>query len=245
MPDLNMNLIDIHSHILPGIDDGAEDMNITVEMLHMAYANGTRQIVLTPHHKPERRCVKPEGIRKRTQMLQKYLKSEQIPIKLYAGQEHYYHQELPDKLDAGEALTLGDTRYTLVEFNPLETYEYIRQAVFELQTHGYKPVLAHVERIKALSTGIEKIEALKSMGALVQVNAESVVGKNGLATKWYVKKLIKKNIIDFIASDAHDTTTRVPDLKTVYQYLEKKYGTRYAQTVLRENQQKLLQDLPL
>lgn len=111
-------LIDIHSHILPLVDDGAESVEMALLMLKKAAEEGIEKIILTPHQKPDRRCVTPEGILRRMEELQELAGKEKIPVRLYPGNEIFYRHGLAELLDKGKIRTMADSRYVLIEFCP-------------------------------------------------------------------------------------------------------------------------------
>ena len=115
-------LIDIHSHILPLVDDGAESVEMALLMLKKAAEEGIEKIILTPHQKPDRRCVTPEGILRRMEELRELAGKEKIPVQLYPGNEIFYRHGLAELLDKGKIRTMADSRYVLIEFLPGEDY---------------------------------------------------------------------------------------------------------------------------
>ena len=137
---------DIHCHVLPGVDDGAETMEMALDMLKIAAEEGIRKIILTPHQKADRKCVTPEGIASRMILLQEEADKKGIPVKLYPGNEIFYRHGLGELLELGKVRTLADSHYVLVEFLPGEDYRYIRDALNRIISFGYWPIVAHVER---------------------------------------------------------------------------------------------------
>ena len=173
-------LIDIHSHILPLVDDGAESVEMALLMLKKAAEEGIEKIILTPHQKPDRRCVTPEGILRRMEELRELAGKEKIPVQLYPGNEIFYRHGLAELLDKGKIRTMADSRYVLIEFLPGEDYTYIRDALSRVASFGYRPITAHVERYVNVMSRIDKAEELKEdTGCYFQVNAEWVKKKLG------------------------------------------------------------------
>lgn len=236
------NSIDIHSHILPGVDDGADCLETSLQMLRIAAQNQITHIILTPHNKPAHRNVSPHRMIERMKELQAKLGENGIDIMLHAGNELYYRDGLAQELDQGAAMTLAGSHYVLVEFSPNAEYDYIRNGIYSLQMHGYRPVLAHVERYRNVCAKLEKIEDLVEMGCLIQVNAGSIVGKFGFGTKKLTGKLLKKGLVHFVASDAHDTDRRSPKIADCAVQIASRYNAEYAQELLRDNPLRVLQD---
>ncbi|MCM1173546.1 MAG: hypothetical protein NC341_00695 [Blautia sp.] len=218
--------IDIHSHILPGLDDGAKDFEMSLRMLRQA-ADHTSGIILTPHYKPMRRNLPPERIRKVFRELEERKEAAGIPVKLYIGSEIYYSSEVIPALREGTALTMAGTSYVLTEFSPAEDYAYIRDAAYSLLSEGYSPILAHVERYRELMAKKARVGELYDMGCCIQINAASITGGSGWESRQDVKWLLKKGYVHFVASDSHDDRKRTPALGEAAAYTARKYGEAY------------------
>lgn len=236
-----MGYIDIHSHILPGVDDGSQDMEESLEMLRLAAENGIRKMILTPHNKAEHRNVSVKGIYSRLHTLQEAAYEQQIPITLYPGNEIFYRDGVAELLEEGELCTLAESRYVLVEFQPLEEFAYIRSAIYELTGCGFTPIIAHVERYHCMATNPDNVAYAIDRGALIQINASSVTGGMGFKGKQAVKKLLKLHMVHFVGTDAHDCERRAPLLAECAQYLAKKYGETYTAKLLHDNADLIIQ----
>lgn len=233
-------LIDVHNHSMPGVDDGSPDANTTFRMFQMAYQNGIRAIILTPHY---RSSMPDEITHNRYKAFRKALWiAEKVSpeLKLYLGAELFYDSGLLEKLKNGRAPTLNGTRYVLVEFPVYAEYSYINHAVRELWGAGYYPILAHIERYEALRKK-ERVEELIRLGAYIQVNADSVTGKAGLRTKWYLLQLIREDMVHLVGTDAHNMTKRPPQMEECAIYLQKKAGIKKKQQLCRKNARKVIE----
>lgn len=230
-----MNLTDIHCHIIPGVDDGSKDMETSRRMLDIAYSDGIRRIILTPHNKPGRHNCKKENIELVCNDLQAYCDEQGYEITLYCGNEIMFRHELPECIENAKAITMCESQYVLVEFSPMDDYKYIRDGLYEVLAGGYTPIIAHAERYLCLTRDISLIEELHEMGILIQINADSLMGEFGHSLKKFCKSLMKEHLVSFIASDAHDTKRRVPKLNNCAKYVEKKYGAQYANKVFETN----------
>ena len=230
-----MGYVDIHSHILPHMDDGAKDMDDTVEMLRIAYHEGITHIIVTPHYKSGRFPADSERLHQKLQKVQQVAEEQNIPITLYAGNEIFYHSELEEKFQTGELCTLNNSSYVLIEFSPFDNYRYIRNAMEDVMGMGYIPILAHVERYQCMCKDSNSVVELKAMGCEIQVNAGSIVGDNGWRVRHFVHKLLKTGLVDFIGTDAHNTTGRKPAMQKCAACLYKKYDKAYADALLFEN----------
>lgn len=233
--------IDIHSHILPGLDDGSENFEMSLRMLEMAAKEHIGEIILTPHYKPMRRNLPPEKIRQVFERLEEKKTAAGIPVKLYLGSEIYYSSEVISALREDKALTMAGTPYVLTEFSPREDHTYIRDAVYSLLSEGYYPVLAHVERYASLMDKKTRVDELFDMGCYIQVNAASVTGSNGRESKQDVKWLLKREYVHFVGSDCHDDKKRPPELTAAASYIAKKYGEAYCGRLFGGNARVLLE----
>lgn len=236
------NLIDMHSHILPGVDDGADSFEMSMRMLRCAADDGINGMILTPHNKPGHRLVPFSKMTCRAEKLREIVEKENIKIELYLGSELYYRSGLLEEMEDGLAGTMADSRYVLVEFNPLAEYDYIRNGIYSLMTGGYYPILAHVERYQNVCITKGGTDDLIEMGCYIQVNADSVMGKSGSKAKRFVKNLLKQRQVHFIATDAHDLGKRAPHLSDCADYIRKKYGEDYCRKLFCENPLYVIRD---
>lgn len=234
--------IDIHNHSMSGVDDGARTLEESLALLEMAYTDGIRGVILTPHAHYRRGSATPEEVRAGVQLLQEKVRARHSDLWLYPGNELYYDSEMPDKIEYGEVCRLADTNYVLVEFFAAETFLNMRKAFHEILCLGVLPVLAHVERYQCLYKKKEWIRELLEMGVYFQANAAGVLGENGNAEKKFLKQLLQKGYLHLIATDAHDTKERVPALDACASYVKKRYGERAAEAIFFENPYKLLQN---
>lgn len=240
--DLHDGFIDIHCHILPGIDDGARNLEQAKEMFETAYEEGIRTIIVTPHNYVSHKSASPDIIRGSIQELEAHLKEWEIPILLHAGNEVFYRSGVADLLDEKRVLTLADSRYVLVEFDTYVEYSYLRDGLNELARYGFFPVIAHAERYDCLFAKKERIRELKNSGIYFQVNASSFWEKWGSEYKKRAKTLLKEGVIDLIGTDAHSNRSRAPKIVQCAEYLVKKMGKERAEKILFQNPQNVLQD---
>lgn len=232
-------IIDIHSHALPALDDGAHDLDETKRMLDIYVSENIQGIIFTPHYE----AGMGEDIYKKTKESYKkvlnYIKSASLPLKVYLGNEIYYSDSIALSLKESYFNTLNNTKYILVEFPLYSDYDYIQRAVCNLIYMGYLPVIAHAERYAALGLP-DKIAELIDLGAYIQINASTILGKSGFSAKNYVKKLLKKHLVHFIATDAHGSAYRRPLITDTINYVTKKYGYEYCRVLTEENPLKVI-----
>ncbi|WP_022764220.1 CpsB/CapC family capsule biosynthesis tyrosine phosphatase [Butyrivibrio sp. XPD2006] len=227
--------IDIHCHIMPGVDDGSPDMATSLEMLRIADKNGITHLILTPHHKPMHHNVSPEHNVAYRKRLQEAATEAGIKAKLFSGNEIYYSDETMEELEAGKICSLAGSDYVLVEFHPTNPYKAIQNAANRVQAAGYIPIIAHVERYSDIVSHPNRVGDLIEMGCFIQVNASSVMGKYGFGISHFTKKLLKEKKVHFIASDAHDTGRRAPQLLDCRNYVERKFGEDYGKKLFFTN----------
>ncbi len=235
-------LIDIHAHILPGMDDGSDSLETSMRMLRCAAQDGISAIILTPHNKPGHRHTRLDMLADGMERLREMLSEEAVSMELYLGSELYYRSGILEELQNNTAGTMAGSRYVLVEFNPMEDYDYIRNGIYSLQTGGYYPILAHAERYLNVCAAKYGIEDLIEMGCYIQVNAGSIMGRSGSKAKRFTRKLLKQRQVHFVATDAHDLEERPPRLLECVEYIRKKYGGDYSRRMFQENPLYVIRD---
>ena len=233
-------LVEIHCHILPGVDDGAKSMEEALELLRMEAEQGVRQIILTPHYREGYFETPREQIREVYQKLCRMASRSRIPVECYLGCEFHKNADILQLLEKDSAYLMADTRYVLLEFSETDLFRTIRNYTVGLLNNGYRPILAHVERYRELDA--EKIRELTDLGAYIQINAESILGKSGWRSKRFCHRLLKEDLVHFIGSDAHSIRKRPPCLGACAGYMNKKYGTEKTMRILSENPRKMLKN---
>lgn len=231
---------DTHCHILPGVDDGAKNIAESLEMLKIAYEEGIRHVVLTPHFHVGHYETEAGKLQEKFEELSEAASSVLPGMNLYPGCEVCFHMDASKRLGSGQLLTLAGTSYTLVEFFPKSEARVIIRGLREIQMGGKWPILAHVERYEALVGNYEAIEEIISMGIQMQVNTSAIVGKDGLRIKRFAKKLLDYEMVRFIGTDAHGAKHRRPQMKECADYITKKWGADYTEELLIQNPEKLV-----
>lgn len=166
--------IDIHSHILPRVDDGSSDMKQTLEMLKIAYRDGVRTVIATPHYKEGRYENRAADLTAVFSNVKEQAKELLPDLKLYLGCEIYYSHESISLLEKGWIPTLAGSKYILVEFSPMKDFKFIKNALQECLFAGYLPILAHVERYQCFQGKTSLVNDLIEMGVYIQINAMSI-----------------------------------------------------------------------
>lgn len=232
-------IFDIHTHILPEIDDGAKNWDTCLEMISQSWDFGVRGIIATPHYLPWKECVAGEVIRSLCGEAER--RARDIlgkPMKVYPGNELYYHTELVNVLNENRVLTLAGSRYILVEFAVDVPYGKLYQGLSRLRMEQYRPILAHTERYRCLRKE-GRLEEIKKAGALIQMNYEAfqkgVLDETG---RWSRQRLIGGEV-DFVASDMHNLTSRQPFGEKNMSWLHRKLPEKYVDILLMENAKKI------
>ncbi len=227
-------MFDIHTHVLPLVDDGSGSVETSLNMLRFMVEDGVTDVVLTPHYRGKYNKTAKE-LKSLFNEFKKQVLDAGINVNLYVGQEIFRTEDLINLVESKEVLTLNDTNYVLVEFPYHERID-VEEIVYDIVASGYTPVIAHIERYGYLS--IDDVVTIKSFGALIQVNATAVLGDAPKYANKMVKKLLKAGLVDFVASDAHEN--RLPNLKDAHTLVKKKYGENYANALFTENAKKIL-----
>lgn len=235
-----MRKIDIHNHVLSGFDDGASNEEESMRMLKSAVKQGVISIIATPHCSAEYPNNRGEEIRRACEKLEKRVRNEINPkFSIYPGQEILYTQDILEKLERQEVLTMADSSYVLVEFMPWTPYSEIYRAVRTLTTKGYSPILAHVERYPVLREK-GRVDELIQTGASMQMNYRPVGGKWYAETTRWCRKMLKENKIHFLSTDMHNMKARKPDTKEADAWMEKHLDRIYMRAVCYKNAQKII-----
>lgn len=238
-----VGFVDIHTHIIPGVDDGATDMATSMAMVNMAYESGTRVMVATSHFHPSKVfCTEDEIVARFEELKQKVYK-KMPDMDLYFGRELFCDHRLLDVINLPEnKFKFCDSRQVLIEFDPTVDYIYMTNMIRQVQCKGYFPILAHCERYECLLKRPERVEEIADMNVKIQVNASSVAGDNGKHIQKFVFDQIKDNYIDVVASDAHSIRRRNPRMDRVATVLTKKFGSLVARDLLIENPQRIIDE---
>lgn len=240
-------MTDIHCHIIPGVDDGAGNLDDGLEMARLARSSGVTHIIATPH------CNIPgsfanrwtPALSARFQTLKQALKDRGIGVELHAGQEIYLTRQVPELLRGGELITLAGSRYLLVEFGPEETEGMALRKLQQILAEGYTPIVAHPERYGFFTEDKNAMYRLKEIGALLQINKGSLKGRFGRRALVCADRMLRYRQADFVASDAHSQYSRTPYLADVHELLCEGYDADYAELLLRENPRRVIENQPV
>jgi protein-tyrosine phosphatase len=203
IPDFSAVNTDMHSHLIPGLDDGAKNLTESVDLARRMYDLGYRKLITTPHIQQEFFRNTPEIILNGLDKVRKALKSGNVPIELQAGAEYLIDDGFEEKLSKGNLLTFSG-KYLLVELSYYNPHPNLKEFIFHLQVDGYKVILAHPERYTYWFNDFAKYEELKDRGVFFQSNVVSLSRFYPDPVKKMAEKLIDKGMIDFLGSDMHN-----------------------------------------
>lgn len=253
-------MFDIHSHIIYHIDDGSRTPEESLELIRQDVEQGAHAIIATPHYYVQY-PTDPARIRAKLATIEEALgigeqsaaqptpgaseaNASALDVRLYAGNEVLWFDSMTERLQSGEILTLADSHYTLIEFYPEESYQTILRAIRKVRNAGYRPIIAHAERFKAMQE--HGLAEVRDLGAYVQLSTEplSHKGLSGLfdrETK-FIQKALRNQEADFLGTDMHRIDRRPPVLRDAIDWIERNLDADYADAVLQRNAQAIVRD---
>lgn len=225
-PDFSRLGVDIHSHLLPGIDDGSPDLDTSIALIRSMRGMGYTRLITTPHIMGDMYPNTPEIIQDRLLMVQQAIAEQEIDLKLEAAAEYFLDDQMERRIHSGEPLLTLPGKRVLCEFSMLTPTIGVKEMLFEMQMQGYTPIIAHPERYVYLDSNKGFYEDLKDMGCLFQLNLLSLTPHYGKAVLNLTNYLVKKRFYDFVGTDMHNE--RHAELlrdKKLLSALEKVMGT--------------------
>ena len=224
-------MIDIHSHIIPGIDDGAASIEEALEMARIAEREGIEKIICTPHFQFDDPTF-TKRVRGAVKALNLLFKKEGLFLRAYPGTEAFLRPELLDEVKKEDYLTLNGSEYVLVEFPLGEIPMFTDEMLYELRMMGKKPIIAHPERYREVMKNPDILRQWIQQGNLVQVNGSSILGMMGKRTESTVKHLLTHRMVHLVASDSHSMGKRSPYGLSAYKKLEEVLSKEEIQTLM-------------
>ena len=222
-------MIDIHSHILPGLDDGAKDLADSLEMARIAVSEGIRTIFATPHHANGKYTNDASKVMSAVEQLNDILRERKLPLKVLHGQEIRVYPGLIDDWHNRELLTLNRSRYILLELPTGSIPSSFGELLHELSVLKLVPIIAHPERNAEIAGDPDLLTQFIERGALSQITSHSVIGAFGKKVQRLCLELCRRNLVHFVASDAHHAVLRPYRLRECYEYLRSEAGDRYVE----------------
>ena len=236
-------MIDLHSHILPGIDDGAPTLAVSLEMARQAVDDGIKIMACTPHIYPGLYENTASSINAAREVLQAELCDHDIPLHLVIGADVHLVPGLLDEVRAGRVPTINQTRYLLLEPSHHVAPPRFEEAVFQLVAAGYTPVITHPERLTWIETHHDIFVSMISQGAWMQVTAGALTGVFGTRAKYWAERMVGEGHAHILASDAHSSSRRRPCLSEGLAVAERLLGKAEAAHLVSARPQSILDDL--
>ncbi len=233
-------LADIHCHVLPYVDDGAEHLEEMQQLLTEQARQGIRLVCATPHLRHGMFTASDAEIRHQFERARTFIRTQRLPVYLCLSREYHCDDDFLALLEQDRLLPMGNGNTLLVEFSNRHSFEMICDRLQRVIRAGYQPLVAHVERYGAVRQDPARVGRLIGLGAMIQVNASSLLGHEGWQLKHFCWELARQDRIHVVASDAHGPAYRPVQLAACAQKVEHRMGEAYARKVLWENPLKIV-----
>jgi protein-tyrosine phosphatase len=227
-------LIDLHCHLLPGVDDGPESIADSVAMARVAADDGITTIVATPHRSAWSYSAPPADAARRCDEVREACRQAGCLVEIALGGESYLVPDLADQVQSGLALTINGGRYLLVEWPYTQYPVFADDVLFGLQLRGIVPVIAHAERYNVVRRDVHWLESLVRRGIVIQVTAASLLGEQGPAARKLVETILAENLAHVIATDSHSVQRRAPRLRAAFDRASELVGPERARALVED-----------
>lgn len=233
-------MIDMHTHVLFGVDDGAKTIENSLDLIKDEVNKGVSKIILTPHFKKRRGETNVEKIAENFKTLKEIVCDENLKVELFLGSEVYLDYNYYDTIWKEPIITLAGSDYLLIEFSMTDTPKNIPEICYEANLKGFIPIIAHVERYDILYDNTQLIKDILNEGAHFQINASTVVKKEDKESFNFASYMLKNELVSFVASDVHNRDSRAFYLDKAYSVVNKMCSHNYAEKIFKENQEKVI-----
>jgi protein-tyrosine phosphatase len=235
-------VLDIHCHLLAGVDDGAEDLEEACIMARLAWDTGTKGLVVTPHSNVPDGFQNPWSVdlSRRIDEFREALVNLKNPIQVMAGMEVFGSDDVAAKIASRSVITLNASRYILLEFWTDDRPVRVKRVLESVSDMGLVPVIAHPERYAFIQENIRSAEEWAAKGYLLQLNKGSILGSFGRQAFHAAHALLTERLAHVVASDGHSPYKRVPTLSEAYEYISNHYSRSYAESLLRQTPGKIV-----
>lgn len=201
-------MIDIHNHIVYGVDDGSRNLDESIKMVELYKKAGFDQIIATSHYDKSRYMVDANEIKEKVSIINDEIEKRTLDFKVYPGHEIQVELDMIKKIKSGDLLTLNNSRYVLCELSFVNKPTFLKDLFYNLELEGYVPIIAHVERYPYVENNIEWLEDFIKMGALIQINYSSIKSNYEIT-----RELLERNMVHIIGTDSHQSEWRNPDIR--------------------------------
>lgn len=237
-------MIDLHSHILPGVDDGAQTIDEALAIGRMAQADGIEVMACSPHFMPGMYDNEAQDIRARVRHLNEVFEREGLELALVVGSDAHVRPDFVDCLRQGRLLTLHDSRYVLIEPPHHLMPPRLEDLMFNISVAGYVPVLTHPERLRWIEQNYAVIERLAAAGVWMQITAGSLSGRFGKRPRYWAERMLSEGLVSILATDAHNTRSRPPLLAEAHDIARQRLGSSEADHLVRTRPALILENSP-
>lgn len=220
--------VDIHHHLIYGLDDGAQTWEQTQQMLTQAWENGIRRIIATPHAEPGMKPFPMRELMERIRQAREWCIQQGMQLEILPGCEIFYTPQTVRMLRDGLIPTLAESEFVLVEFLPTAPYRELQSAAKALTAAGYMPVFAHIERYRCLRWPGRVRKLKQDFSVCMQMNADTICRKHSFFSQRWVNAVIQKGYVDFAATDSHNVTSRACRMRACYRELQQRFGEETA-----------------
>lgn len=236
-------MIDLHCHLLPGIDDGAKDLDMSLAMARIAVADGITTTACTPHILPGVYKNTGTTITAAIVRLREALAAAGIQLRLVAGADVHVAPDLVTRLRNGQVLTINSSRYLLLEPPHHVLPPRMEDHIFGLQAAGYVPIITHPERLSWIESHYEFVRRLVYGGNLMQLTAGSLLGRFGRRPAYWAERMLDDGLCHLLATDAHNTQLRAPSMSAAREFVARKLGDEEATNLVLTRPQAILDDV--
>ena len=236
-------MVDLHWHLLPGLDDGSSDLAMPLDMAREANADGITTVVCTPHILPTVYENKGPQIKAAVTLLQQALAMEGIPLHLLSGADVHVVPDLLSGLREGRIITLAGSRYLLLEPPHHVMPPQLDDCIFRLQSAGYVVILTHPERLSWIEGQYDAIRAMVHKNVWIQLTAGSLAGRFGRRPRYWAQRILDEGLCHVVATDAHNASTRPPHLANVRAMVEQRVGAREATNIFEVRPRGVIDDV--
>lgn len=239
-------MIDMHTHVLPCLDDGAEDVEQSIDIIKQSIAQGVTDIIATPHYNKGKLVTTKQDVEKSYNVIKKEIEANRLQINIFLGHEVNLHEDINKLLNKSEFFTLSGSRYVLLEIEDNDLSKEVIESLYEFKVRGYIPIIAHFERCVSAYSNLKLLRSILDEEVLLQINSNSILSKkeSNIETK-FAKFLLDNKLVSFIASDCHNASTRSPNLLECFKYIKRKYGLKYAEELFMINPKKIIDNIDI
>lgn len=238
-------MIDIHSHLLPCLDDGAQNVEQSINIIKQAIEQGITDIIATPHYNKSSLTTTKDDIDNSYNILKDELEAQSLNINIFLGNEINLRGDIIKSLKKSDFYTLAGSKYVLLEIDDNDVNKEIVNTLYEIKVMGFIPILAHFERCITAYYNLKLLNSIFKEEVLIQVNTDSIISNETNTQVQFAKFLLDNDLVSFVASDCHNVSTRPINLSKGFKHIKSKYGLKQAEKLFIINPRKLIDNLDI